>query len=189
MTTSGCQRPRRPRRPRRPIARLALVTLFAALALSFAACDVATFDETTEPKLGDITLERLDGLPLDLSELSEASVINLWATWCAPCRAELPAFNAVATRLESIDGAPSIVGVNVGDTRDTAAQLVSELQLSFDQALDPQAEIQRALRIPGLPATILVEPDGTILAIRHGELTESELNDLLDEFFDLGLAS
>ena len=109
----------------------------------------------------------------------EARALNLWATWCTPCRAELPAFDAVAGRTDDV----AIIGVNVGDTGNDAAELVEELGLSFDQVLDPSAAVQRALKITGMPATIFVDTSGEILQVHNGELTETELEDLLDELY------
>ena len=130
--------------------------------------------------LPDVELERLgtDGT-YAVAGPGEPRALNLWATWCAPCRAELPAFDAVAARTDDV----AIIGVNVGDTGEDAADLVAELGLSFDQVLDPNAAIQRTLKITGMPATIFVDESGEILQVHNGELTEAELEALLDELY------
>jgi predicted transcriptional regulator len=85
----------------------------------------------------------------------------------------------VAARTDDV----AIIGVNVGDTGDDAAELVAELGLSFEQVLDPNAAVQRALKITGMPATIFVSAEGDVLDVHNGELTEAELDALLDELY------
>ena len=154
------------------IRRLAGVLL--ALTVALVAC---SSDEATLPA---IELERLGGGTLDLAAATgEPRVLNLWATWCAPCRAELPAFDRVAASSPNIE----IVGINIGDSAEAASELVEELGLSFPQALDPDAEVQVGLKITGMPATIFLDPDGDLIEIHNGELEEDELRALLDEHY------
>lgn len=153
-----------------------LLACAAALALLAVGCG-ATGDSTALP---EASLQRLDGGEYQVHGPGEPRVLNLWATWCAPCRAELPAFDAVARRVEGVE----IVGVNVGEDIDEAAELVAELDLAFTQVLDPVATIQRTLRITGMPSTIFVAADGSVLDIHSGELDEDELVELLAEHYD-----
>ncbi len=152
--------------------------LFALVVTALLVGGCASAESTTE--LPDVELERLDadGATYAVAGPGEARALNLWATWCAPCRAELPAFDAVAARTDDV----AIIGVNVGDTGDDAAE-VAELGLSFDQVLDPNAAVQRALKITGMPSTIFVSAEGDVLDVHNGELTEAELDALLDELY------
>lgn len=135
--------------------------------------------------LPDIELELLAGGTYDLTQTGQPRALNLWATWCAPCRAELPAFDDVASRVTGVD----IVGINVGDTGNDAAELVEELALRFTQVLDPLASVQQALRITGMPSTVFVDEDGVIVQVHAGELETEELEELLIELFDARLSS
>lgn len=158
--------------------RVLVVVLAAALV------SVSCASGSDENVLPDVGLERLGEAGVyPVAGAGNERVLNLWATWCAPCRAELPAFDAVAATVDAVD----IIGVNVGDTGGDAADLVEELGLSFPQVLDPRADIQRGLRISGLPATIFVDADGDVMQIHNGELTEGELRDLLQELYGLDL--
>lgn len=150
-----------------------VIAAWAALAL-LSSCGSAG---EADGGLPDAELELLSGGTLDLRETGEPRILNLWATWCAPCRAELPAFDDAAGR---IDGA-SIVGINVGDSGEDALELVDELALSFPQALDPVATVQQTLRITGMPSTIFVDADGTIVDIHSGELELDEIEQLSAE--------
>jgi len=157
---------------------LALLALLLLLAVS---CTPAGEDRA----LPEAELELLAGGSYDLQQTGEPRVLNLWATWCAPCRAELPAFDGVASRVEGVE----VVGINVGDSGPDAAELVDELGLSFTQVLDPNATVQQALRITGMPSTIFVDADGEILQVHAGELETEELETLLADLFDASFKS
>ena len=131
-----------------------------------------------------------DGLPLTLSSIDGSQdievgapsetprVVNLWATWCAPCRAELPDFDRVAAA-----AAPDVdvVGVNVGEDPDDAAAMVQELALSFDQYLDSDSDLSSALGVVSMPSTAFVDTEGSVVELHAGPLTASELADAIDE--------
>lgn len=152
-----------------------LLFSLAFAVLLAASCAAAGEDRV----LPDAQLELLSGGSYDLQQTGEPRALNLWATWCAPCRAELPAFDDVASRVNGVD----IVGINVGDAGPDAAELVDELGLSFTQVLDPNASVQQALRITGMPSTIFVDSNGEIVQVHAGELDTEELETLLRDLF------
>lgn len=152
-----------------------LLALFGLILLA-ASCAPAAENERVLP---DAELELLTGGTYDLTQTGEPRALNLWATWCAPCRAELPAFDDVAERVVGVD----IVGINVGDSGNDAAELVEELDLSFTQVLDPNAQVQQALRITGMPSTIFVDASGDIVQVHAGELDTDELEEILVDLF------
>ncbi len=137
-------------------------------------------------KLPPLSLSLIDhggGAEIDLGTASSAPrVINLWATWCAPCRAELPAFDAVATAAgASLD----VLGVNVAEDMEKAEALVAELGLTFPQAVDPDGDLSAELEVTGLPATIFATTDGEIVEIHTGPLSEEALVERVDELFEV----
>jgi thiol-disulfide isomerase/thioredoxin len=156
---------------------------FLALAVLLAATSCAATDE--DRVLPEAHLELLAGGTYDLQQTGQPRALNLWATWCAPCRAELPAFDDVAGRVDGAD----IIGINVGDAGPDAAELVEELGLRFTQALDPNAIVQQALRITGMPSTIFVDGNGEIVQVHAGELEADELETLLSDLFDATFSS
>lgn len=133
----------------------------------------------SERVLPDENLAVLTGGNYELRQTGQPRALNLWATWCAPCRAELPAFDDVAGRVEGVD----IVGVSTGDSVEDAIELVEELGLSFIQVHDPSATLQQGLRITGMPATIFVDAQGDIVDVHNGELDTEELEVLLADLF------
>jgi len=152
----------------------------AALAFVLVGCSGTGGTRTEDRVLPDAQFEELDGSgTYALRQTGTPRALNLWATWCAPCRAELPAFDEVAGRVEGAE----IVGINVGDSGPDAAELVQELGLDFRQVLDPKATVQQTLRITGMPATVFVDAQGDIVKVHAGELDASELETLLADLF------
>jgi thiol-disulfide isomerase/thioredoxin len=124
-------------------------------------------------RLPDIELETLrGGQAFRLDDLEGPAVVNLWATWCVPCRRELPDFEAVH---RSLAGEVAFVGVNIGDDGDEAAAFLDELGITYDQFLDFDSELTAALETATLPMTLIIDADERI-ALRHvGPLDQDEL--------------
>jgi thiol-disulfide isomerase/thioredoxin len=86
------------------------------------------------------------------------SLLNIWATWCVPCRQELPALRDYAAR----PGSPPVLTVNVHDNPVTALNLLRDLKVRLPAVVDSGDALFSALRIVALPASFVVHPDGTL---------------------------
>src|SRR3954468_6613484 len=94
-------------------------------------------------------------------------LVNFWATWCAPCRAEMPSMERLR---HEMDGRPfAILVVNVGEGPRIAREFAQQLSLEFPILLDRESRVARAWRARLLPATYVIGPDG---AIRYSVLGE-----------------
>jgi thiol-disulfide isomerase/thioredoxin len=113
-------------------------------------------------------------------------VVNLWATWCAPCRRELPDFDAVAAETE---GEVRFLGVNVSDRAEDAAAFIDELGIGFEQYLDLDGELSAELGTATLPVTLLVDAEGVIRIEHLGPLDEQGLRDAIAEVSTGGSAA
>lgn len=102
----------------------------------------------------------------------EAVLVNVWASWCPPCRAEMPLLDAHWRA-----GAP-IVMLNAGEDPDAVQRYLKGAGLNMATLLDPGAA-RAELRISGLPTTVLLAPDGTVLARHLGPLDGAQLAALL----------
>lgn len=119
----------------------------------------------TTPPLG---LRDLEGRHRELTEYRGAVlVVNFWATWCTPCRNELPSLEQLR---DAFRGRPfAVLTVNVGDGESRVKRFLAEVPLRLPVLLDRNGEAQRAWRVRGLPATFVLDPEG---AIRHWYIGE-----------------
>ena len=104
-------------------------------------------------------------------------LVNFWATWCTPCRQEMPLLNAADKRLR---GKVAIVGVDVKDNRAEAVRFLADRSIDYPSAYDPDASLRRSFEFVGLPVTVLVGRDGRVLDRVTGAVTRSRLNQLLE---------
>lgn len=93
-------------------------------------------------------------------------LLNFWATWCAPCREEMPGMERLYQRFK--DKGFVIVGVNVKDSRKEALSFLKELKIMFPIVLDPDGQVGLLYGAWGLPVTYLVDPKGTAIARAWG---------------------
>jgi peroxiredoxin len=126
----------------------------------------------------DFTLPLLGGGSLSLSDLrGKPTIINFWATWCPPCRRELPALQAAYTAHSDEIG---FVAVDVKEKTSKVASFVEELGLTFPVVLDQNGQISDiTYQVRGLPTTIFVDARGVVAARHVGPLNESLIEDYL----------
>lgn len=112
------------------------------------------------------TAATLDGGSVTLAALRGRMVIlNFWATWCGPCRVEMPDLQSLYNRAA---GNLSIVAVNQGESAETVGAWADELGLTLTIVLDQTQELTRLYHVRGLPSTIVIAPDGVITHIFYG---------------------
>ncbi len=133
----------------------------------------------------EFALETVGGDTFRLSDYrGDVVLLNFWATWCGPCRVEMP---ALQQQYESRRSAGFVVaGVNAGESRRAVRSYGSELGLTFPLLLDPREEVQRLYQIRAYPTSILVDQEGKIVKVHFGVLTEA----LLDQYLiELGIGA
>jgi cytochrome c biogenesis protein CcmG, thiol:disulfide interchange protein DsbE len=123
---------------------------------------------------GVITLTSLRGSPV---------VLNFWATWCVPCREEMPDLEAVHADLGD---RVRFVGINNRDTRRVARVFLRETGVTYPSGFDPRGQVAAAYEILGMPTTILIRGDGTIAQKRTGAVSERQLRRMIEEEFGVG---
>jgi cytochrome c biogenesis protein CcmG, thiol:disulfide interchange protein DsbE len=108
--------------------------------------------------LPDISLPCFTGgAPVRLAEVRGPAVINLWASWCEPCRAELPVIQALADKGQ---GRVHVLGVDVGDSREAAASFAAGRDVSFPTLYDRDRQLLAALGRITLPVTVFLDSAG-----------------------------
>lgn len=120
-----------------------------------------------------------DGGTADLASFSgEPLVVNFFASWCAPCRAEMPEFEQV--HLANIDRV-KFVGVSHDIDEATWKGFVEETEVTFETVFQPNTEIWSTLDAKGMPSTAFISADGEVQYLYTGVLNEELLQELIDE--------
>lgn len=124
----------------------------------------------------DFTLKDLQGRTVRLSDYRGHPVlVNFWATWCVPCRLEMPALEQRYARWKS--SGLVILAVDFAEPASDVQAFKDELGLSFPLLLDPNGDVQQMYRVRGYPSSFFVDPDGVIQVVQIGPLTEGQLDD------------
>lgn len=125
------------------------------------------------PSLPDTTLTGLDGKPVQLKSLAgKPIVLNLWATWCPPCRREMPALRDAQIAYPDI----TFVFVNQGETAAAVRTYLAKEKLALDNLLlDPDRQVARQAGSQALPTTLFFDADGKLVGRRVGELSPATL--------------
>ena len=135
------------------------------------------------PKAGaqavDFSLPDLEGNQVALSDFRGRNVLlNFWASWCGPCRAEIP--HLVKFREEFHDQGFEILAVNMRESPYRVSQFAEQNKLRFPVVLDRTGMVSAAYFVRAIPTNILLDDEGVIRTVHYGALTESVLRKYLD---------
>jgi peroxiredoxin len=120
------------------------------------------------PPAPDFDLKDPDGKPVRLLDFrGKPLIVNFWATWCPPCREEMPSMQRAhaAVSKEGI----GVVAINVGEDADTVAQFLASAQVQFPLPLDETSKVVMSYPVRGLPTTFVVDSDGRLAYVATGE--------------------
>jgi len=140
--------------------------LLGLLFSAFAATSLASSGLTgqTAP---DFALKSSSGENLRLSEYrGDVVMVNFWATWCGPCRQEMPLLDELYSRYGRVGF--SLLGVNIDDNSSKAMNMVSELGVSFPVLFDSSKAVSKLYEVDAMPVTVLIDREGTIRYVHHG---------------------
>jgi len=113
-----------------------------------------------------VSLDQFRGRPV---------LVNFWASWCDPCRAEFPLIREYSHAHPDV----AVLGVDFMDARDNAAAFVREMQADWPSVVDPDGTIGRRFGIVGLPVTVAVDRQGRVTARHIGQLHPGDIEKLL----------
>ena len=120
-----------------------------------------------ESNAPDFTLRSANGANLRLQEQrGQVVLLNFWATWCGPCRQELPHLNRIYDKYRSAGFV--LLGVNIDDDPRLATELAAKLGLKFPVLLDGDKKVSRVYDMSAMPATLVIDRDGRVRHIHRG---------------------
>jgi peroxiredoxin len=115
----------------------------------------------------DFALKSSSGENLRLSEYrGDVVMVNFWATWCGPCRQEMPLLDELYSRYQRVGF--SLLGVNIDDNQAKAMNMVTELGVSFPVLFDSRKEVSKLYEVDAMPVTVLIDREGTVRYVHHG---------------------
>ncbi|GAB6138369.1 TlpA family protein disulfide reductase [Halanaerobaculum tunisiense] len=146
--------------------------------------DKSKLNQEAEAKVGisigdtapDFTLQNLAGEEVSLSDFRGKFVmVNFWATWCPPCRAEMPALDSFyETNKEDF----VVLGVNLGEEKSQVKSFIEDGDYEYPILLDQSRKIARNYRVSVIPTSYFVGPKGKIQYVKKGVVSEAELNQI-----------
>ena len=153
---------------------VALTAGIMAQATSLWAIDIRPEEGHLAP---DFALKTLDGKTVRLSELRGKKVVlvNFWATWCPPCRSEMPTMQQIYTEYKGKGF--EILAINIErDSKEEILEFMKELRLTFPVLLDSDMKVTRMYRLIGLPVSMLIDRQGIIRSktIGYHDWTDKE---------------
>ena len=130
-------------------------------------------------EVGDFALPGIEGQSISLSQYrGKAILLNFWATWCVPCKDEMPLLQEV---FDSHSDQLVVIGVNSQESEIDVQRFISENGISFPIALDESGEIARKFLVNGYPTTFLIDQKGVLRNLHIGELRVDILKGYLAE--------
>jgi peroxiredoxin len=130
----------------------------------------------------DFSLQTVDGQTIELGDYrGQVVLLNIWATWCPPCRAEMPDLEAYY-REHKMDGFV-VLAVNSGESAETVAAFLEEQDFTFPVLLDPDGEVMSGYKVRGLPTSFFIDRGGIMRDLWSGQLSPERLAELADPLF------
>lgn len=131
-----------------------------------------------------VAVPRLSG-PGDISvgrPSARPTVVNLWASWCGPCKEEMPAVQ----RFSAANPEVRVVGIAIDDSRDAARQFAREVGVGFPLGFDADDRIGDGYAVSGLPTTLLLDQQGRLASTWAGPVTQADLEQLVAPLTEAG---
>jgi len=107
------------------------------------------------------------GKPIALSDLKgQVVLINFWASWCGPCRQEMPILDQLYRSYKAAGF--TLIGINVEPNARDADRFLKGTPVSFPILFDPHSQVSKLYQISGMPSTVIIDRSGTVRYVHHG---------------------
>jgi len=141
--------------------------LLVAVALSAVAATSLASSGLVGNKAPDFALKSSTGENLRLSEYrGEVVMINFWATWCGPCRQEMPLLDDLYNRYERVGF--KLLGVNIDDNSQRAIDMMRELGVNFPVLFDATKDVSKLYEVNAMPVTVILDREGNVRHVHQG---------------------
>ena len=135
---------------------------------------------TQGAEMPDFTLETVDGETVSLSDYrGQPIVLNFWATWCTPCREEMPLLQE--TYEAHADAGLVVLGVNVRETPEAVERFLEEVGVDFPVVLDPDSAVVNRYLVTSLPLTFFIDREGRLRTLVVGGMSKKVLDEHLSK--------
>jgi peroxiredoxin len=145
-----------------------MLRAFSVLVMTTLVASLAWAAQTLSGPAPGFSLQSSDGQQVSLASLKgKVVMVNFWATWCVPCRQEMPHLQALYDRYNSLGF--ELLAVNVEkNNAEGARKWLEERPVTFPVLFDPNNEVTKLYKVQTMPSTVLVARDGTMRFIHHG---------------------
>ncbi len=145
-----------------------MLRAFSVFVMTMLVASLAWAAQTLSGPAPGFTLQARDGEPVSLASLKgKVVMVNFWATWCVPCRQEMPHLQALYERYNSLGF--ELLAVNVEkDNAEGARKWLEETPVTFPVLFDPNNQVTKLYKVQTMPSTVMVARDGTMRFIHHG---------------------
>lgn len=157
-----------------------LLVMLAALCYTMYNSVFAKQDQVKEGSIApNFVLQSVDGERIELKELKGKGVfLNFWGTWCGPCKQEFP---YMANQYEVFkDRGVEIVAINVGESNIAVKNFMETYGVNFPVAMDKDRQVTEAYDITPLPTTFLINPEGKVIKVIKGTMTERNVYEYMN---------
>lgn len=155
---------------------------FAIITLIVSACGGGLTENPEAAAIADLPGTNAEAFAAHLETIDRPTVVNVWASWCLPCRSEAPLLN---TAFEKYGDEIEFIGVDVQDNQDDAKVFLAEFGLDFDHFFDRSRSVPNSLGGIGTPITFFFAPHGDLVATHNGIVDERTLALNIDELLRL----
>jgi len=144
-----------------------LISRYLLIVIFFGANASFSYAAKLNGKAPNFTLKSMTGKNLKLSEYrGQVVMINFWASWCAPCRQEMPLLEDLYKKYQSLGF--TLLGVNVEQNSNKAKTLLRNIKVSFPILFDNKNKVSKLYKVSAMPTTVIIDRDGNLRYLHQG---------------------